>query len=168
MGVRWTTWSQNWPGWWLLEQVSWRGGAQAPGTGRHGHEEVPELDVLGQGWMGEGHLLADHHLQPSEVDPYSCIPPRPPPRPAQAQAEPGEGALRATACPGFLWGVSLPWVHIYVHVLPTQEVFKERIGYPHLQEVLQSHGPPTHRLLQELLNMVRAQGLQQGPKGSQA
>lgn len=37
-----------------------------------------------------------------------------------------------------------------------QEVFKERIGYPHLHEVLQSHGPPTHRLLQELLDMVRA------------
>ncbi|XP_030792221.1 neurobeachin-like protein 2 isoform X2 [Rhinopithecus roxellana] len=35
-----------------------------------------------------------------------------------------------------------------------KEVFKERIGYPHLQEVLQSHGPPTHRLLQELLNMA--------------
>ncbi|ELK24974.1 Neurobeachin-like protein 2, partial [Myotis davidii] len=34
-----------------------------------------------------------------------------------------------------------------------KEVFKERIGYPHLHEVLQSHGPPTHRLLQELLNM---------------
>lgn len=39
--------------------------------------------------------------------------------------------------------------------LPTQEVFKERIGYPHLHEVLQSHGPPTDRLLQELLNMVK-------------
>uniref|UniRef100_A0A9L0SHQ7 Neurobeachin like 2 n=1 Tax=Equus caballus TaxID=9796 RepID=A0A9L0SHQ7_HORSE len=35
-----------------------------------------------------------------------------------------------------------------------KEVFKERIGYPHLHEVLQSHGPPTHRLLQELLNMA--------------
>ncbi|XP_075403354.1 neurobeachin-like protein 2 isoform X1 [Tenrec ecaudatus] len=35
-----------------------------------------------------------------------------------------------------------------------KEVFKERIGYPHLQEVLQSHGPPTPRLLQELLNMA--------------
>ncbi|XP_066208131.1 neurobeachin-like protein 2 isoform X1 [Saccopteryx leptura] len=35
-----------------------------------------------------------------------------------------------------------------------KEVFKERIGYPHLYEVLQSHGPPTHRLLQELLNMA--------------
>uniref|UniRef100_A0A286Y0J3 Neurobeachin-like protein 2 n=1 Tax=Cavia porcellus TaxID=10141 RepID=A0A286Y0J3_CAVPO len=35
-----------------------------------------------------------------------------------------------------------------------KEVFKERIGYSHLQEVLQSHGPPTHRLLQELLNMA--------------
>ena len=33
-------------------------------------------------------------------------------------------------------------------------MFKERIGYPHLHEVLQSHGPPTHRLLQELLNMA--------------
>lgn len=47
-----------------------------------------------------------------------------------------------------------------------QEVFKERIGYPHLHEVLQSHGPPTHRLLQELLNMVRAGAWGQGPKGS--
>ncbi|KAM7336917.1 hypothetical protein ACRRTK_003036 [Alexandromys fortis] len=35
-----------------------------------------------------------------------------------------------------------------------KEVFKERIGYQHLQEVLQSHGPPTQRLLQELLNMA--------------
>nr|XP_019579571.1 PREDICTED: neurobeachin-like protein 2 isoform X4 [Rhinolophus sinicus] len=35
-----------------------------------------------------------------------------------------------------------------------KEVFKERIGYPHLHEILQSHGPPTHRLLQELLNMA--------------
>ncbi|XP_054992464.1 neurobeachin-like protein 2 isoform X1 [Sorex araneus] len=35
-----------------------------------------------------------------------------------------------------------------------KEVFKERIGYSHLHEVLQSHGPPTHRLLQELLNMA--------------
>jgi len=46
-----------------------------------------------------------------------------------------------------------------------QEVFKERIGYPHLHEVLQSHGPPTHRLLQELLNMVRAGAGGQGPCG---
>uniref|UniRef100_G3SM56 Neurobeachin-like protein 2 n=1 Tax=Loxodonta africana TaxID=9785 RepID=G3SM56_LOXAF len=35
-----------------------------------------------------------------------------------------------------------------------KEVFKERIGYPQLQEILQSHGAPTHRLLQELLNMA--------------
>lgn len=54
-----------------------------------------------------------------------------------------------------------PFPHI-----PTQEVFKERIGYPHLHEVLQSHGPPTHRLLQELLNMVRAGPWDQGPEGS--
>lgn len=50
---------------------------------------------------------------------------------------------------------------------PAQEVFKERIGYPHLHEILQSHGPPTHRLLQELLNMVRARaGVNIHPKGS--
>uniref|UniRef100_A0A5F8HED5 Neurobeachin-like protein 2 n=1 Tax=Monodelphis domestica TaxID=13616 RepID=A0A5F8HED5_MONDO len=35
-----------------------------------------------------------------------------------------------------------------------QEVFKERIGYSHLFEVLKSQGPPTKRLLQELLNMA--------------
>nr|XP_044992261.1 LOW QUALITY PROTEIN: neurobeachin-like protein 2 [Jaculus jaculus] len=35
-----------------------------------------------------------------------------------------------------------------------KEVFKERIGYQHMQEVLQSHGPPTRRLLQELLDMA--------------
>lgn len=55
--------------------------------------------------------------------------------------------------------MSLPWAPVMSpprpHA-PAQEVFKERIGYPHLHEVLQSHGPPTHRLLQELLNMVRA------------
>ncbi|ELK10176.1 Neurobeachin-like protein 2 [Pteropus alecto] len=42
-----------------------------------------------------------------------------------------------------------------------KEVFKERIGYPHLHEVLQSHGPPTHRLLQELLNMEQLLALLQ-------
>ena len=47
-----------------------------------------------------------------------------------------------------------------------KEVFKERIGYPHLHEVLQSHGPPTHRLLQELLNMAVAGPWDQGPEGS--
>ncbi|NXW51293.1 NBEL2 protein, partial [Nyctiprogne leucopyga] len=35
-----------------------------------------------------------------------------------------------------------------------KEVFKERIGYAHLYEVLRSQGQPTQRLLQELLNMV--------------
>ncbi|XP_027560675.1 neurobeachin-like protein 2 [Neopelma chrysocephalum] len=34
-----------------------------------------------------------------------------------------------------------------------KEVFKERIGYTHLYEVLRSQGQPTQRLLQELLNM---------------
>lgn len=44
-------------------------------------------------------------------------------------------------------------------------MFKERIGYPHLLEVLQSHGPPTHRLLQELLNMVSAGDVGSGSQG---
>ncbi|XP_053116915.1 neurobeachin-like protein 2 isoform X2 [Hemicordylus capensis] len=35
-----------------------------------------------------------------------------------------------------------------------KEVFKERIGYSHLYEVLKSQSPPTKRLLQELLNMA--------------
>uniref|UniRef100_A0A4W3GXP0 Neurobeachin alpha-solenoid region domain-containing protein n=1 Tax=Callorhinchus milii TaxID=7868 RepID=A0A4W3GXP0_CALMI len=37
-----------------------------------------------------------------------------------------------------------------------KEVFKERIGYSHLYEVLKSRGRPSKRLLQELMNMVRA------------
>ncbi|XP_078396983.1 neurobeachin-like protein 2 isoform X4 [Cetorhinus maximus] len=35
-----------------------------------------------------------------------------------------------------------------------KEVFKERIGYSHLYEVLKSQGEPTKRLLQELMNMA--------------
>uniref|UniRef100_UPI00398EFA2E neurobeachin-like protein 2 isoform X1 n=1 Tax=Pristiophorus japonicus TaxID=55135 RepID=UPI00398EFA2E len=35
-----------------------------------------------------------------------------------------------------------------------KEVFKERIGYSHLYEVLKSQGEPTNRLLQELMNMA--------------
>ncbi|NWI56296.1 NBEL2 protein, partial [Calyptomena viridis] len=35
-----------------------------------------------------------------------------------------------------------------------KEVFKERIGYAHLYEVLRSQGQPTQRLLQELLSMA--------------
>ncbi|XP_061443028.1 LOW QUALITY PROTEIN: neurobeachin-like protein 2 [Rhineura floridana] len=35
-----------------------------------------------------------------------------------------------------------------------KEVFKERIGYSHLYEVLKSQSRPTRRLLQELLNMA--------------
>ncbi|XP_042328517.1 neurobeachin-like protein 2 isoform X2 [Sceloporus undulatus] len=35
-----------------------------------------------------------------------------------------------------------------------KEVFKERIGYTHLYEVLKSQSQPTNRLLQELLNMA--------------
>lgn len=36
-----------------------------------------------------------------------------------------------------------------------QEVFKERIGYNHLYEVLASLGQPSRHLLKELMNMVR-------------
>lgn len=36
-----------------------------------------------------------------------------------------------------------------------QEVFKERIGYTHLYEVLVSLGQPSRALLKELMNMVR-------------
>ncbi|KAG5833936.1 hypothetical protein ANANG_G00281190 [Anguilla anguilla] len=36
-----------------------------------------------------------------------------------------------------------------------KEVFKERIGYTHLHEVLVSLGQPSRRLLKELMNMVR-------------
>ncbi|XP_072317552.1 neurobeachin-like protein 2 isoform X1 [Eucyclogobius newberryi] len=35
-----------------------------------------------------------------------------------------------------------------------KEVFKERIGYSQLYDVLKSQGPPTKRLLQELMNMA--------------
>ncbi|KAM4026728.1 neurobeachin-like protein 2 isoform 3-T3 [Anomaloglossus baeobatrachus] len=35
-----------------------------------------------------------------------------------------------------------------------KEVFKERIGYPHLYEVLKSRSQPTKRLLQQLLSMA--------------
>ncbi|XP_078072023.1 neurobeachin-like protein 2 isoform X3 [Mustelus asterias] len=36
----------------------------------------------------------------------------------------------------------------------SKEVFKERIGYSHLYEVLKSQGEPTKHLLQELMNMA--------------
>lgn len=45
---------------------------------------------------------------------------------------------------------------IYVFPLTLQEVFKERIGYNHLYEVLTSLGQPSRHLLKELMNMVRA------------
>lgn len=35
-----------------------------------------------------------------------------------------------------------------------QEVFKERIGYNHLYEVITSLGQPSRHLLKELMNMV--------------
>lgn len=51
-----------------------------------------------------------------------------------------------------LWSVFLQ--PISVSFLP-QEVFKERIGYSQLFDVLKSQGQPTKRLLQELMNMVK-------------
>uniref|UniRef100_A0A8C9XVM0 Neurobeachin-like protein 2 n=1 Tax=Sander lucioperca TaxID=283035 RepID=A0A8C9XVM0_SANLU len=50
-----------------------------------------------------------------------------------------------------LWSVFLQ--PISVSFLP-QEVFKERIGYSQLFDVLKSQGQPTKRLLQELMNMA--------------
>lgn len=44
----------------------------------------------------------------------------------------------------------------YFCLLCTQEVFKERIGYSQLFDVLKSQGQPTKRLLQELMNMVKS------------
>lgn len=41
-----------------------------------------------------------------------------------------------------------------VALLRLQEVFKERIGYNHLYEVLISLGQPSRLLLKELMNMV--------------
>ncbi|XP_061093012.1 neurobeachin-like protein 2 isoform X2 [Conger conger] len=47
-----------------------------------------------------------------------------------------------------------------------KEVFKERIGYSHLFDVLKSQGQPTKRLLQELMNMaVEGHHSHRGPLG---
>ena len=43
----------------------------------------------------------------------------------------------------------------YFCLVSPQEVFKERIGYSQLFDVLKSQGQPTKRLLQELMNMVK-------------
>ncbi len=45
-------------------------------------------------------------------------------------------------------------VTVVLHGLFSQEVFKERIGYTQLFDVLKSQGQPTKRLVQELMNMV--------------
>uniref|UniRef100_A0A3B4ADB3 Neurobeachin-like protein 2 n=1 Tax=Periophthalmus magnuspinnatus TaxID=409849 RepID=A0A3B4ADB3_9GOBI len=44
--------------------------------------------------------------------------------------------------------------HLLTEVEVDQEVFKERIGYSQLFDVLKSQGLPTKRLLQELMNMA--------------
>ena len=74
-----------------------------------------------------------------------------------------------------LFSFMFPWVVCFIHYLcraevgllatplyfnilflpPLQEVFKERIGYNHLYEVLTSLGQPSRHLLKELMNMVR-------------
>lgn len=50
-------------------------------------------------------------------------------------------------CEAFFSDYFCPFFH--------QEVFKERIGYSQLFDVLKSQGQPTKRLLQELMNMVK-------------
>uniref|UniRef100_A0A8C2F2I8 Neurobeachin-like protein 2 n=1 Tax=Cyprinus carpio TaxID=7962 RepID=A0A8C2F2I8_CYPCA len=44
--------------------------------------------------------------------------------------------------------------NVVLCALSSQEVFKERIGYSQLFDVLKSQGQPTKRLLQELMNMA--------------
>lgn len=44
---------------------------------------------------------------------------------------------------------------LFLSLFPPQEVFKERIGYSQLFDVLKSQGQPSKRLLQELMNMVK-------------
>uniref|UniRef100_A0A8C3FXZ2 Neurobeachin like 1 n=1 Tax=Chrysemys picta bellii TaxID=8478 RepID=A0A8C3FXZ2_CHRPI len=48
-------------------------------------------------------------------------------------------------------------LHTFLNVtifFPLQEVFKERIGYAHMYEVLKSLGQPSRELLEELMNMA--------------
>lgn len=55
--------------------------------------------------------------------------------------------------PTIHWGESFS--NLFLSAPTPQEVFKERIGYSQLFDVLKSQGQPTKRLLQELMNMVK-------------
>lgn len=131
-------------------QALWAGGCQSRGAGACSQALGGPAIRRPWSWCPGWGLLGG----------WTCGPPlhpRVPRSPAPASLwSPGHCCLRQ----GFRGG-ELPWAHIHVRAPRPQEVFKERIGYPHLHEVLQSHGPPTHRLLQELLNMVRAARLLQ-------
>lgn len=124
---------------------------------------------LGSGLDWGGYLGADHHLQPSKRTLTPAAIRGPLPLPA---LQPGGRARWGSPerC-SFFWDFHGVWVcpggPYTCSLSPAQEVFKERIGYPHLLEVLQSHGPPTRRLLQELLNMVRSKAWVWGSRGSQ-
>lgn len=63
----------------------------------------------------------------------------------------GERGGKSTHCILCLFSCN---VTVVLCGLSSQEVFKERIGYSQLFDVLKSQGQPTKRLLQELMNMV--------------
>uniref|UniRef100_A0A8C2F2C6 Neurobeachin-like protein 2 n=1 Tax=Cyprinus carpio TaxID=7962 RepID=A0A8C2F2C6_CYPCA len=64
----------------------------------------------------------------------------------EAEVEQGGKNTRCIAC--------LVSCNVVLCALSSQEVFKERIGYSQLFDVLKSQGQPTKRLLQELMNMA--------------
>uniref|UniRef100_A0A8C1RXY8 Neurobeachin-like protein 2 n=1 Tax=Cyprinus carpio TaxID=7962 RepID=A0A8C1RXY8_CYPCA len=64
----------------------------------------------------------------------------------EAEVEQGGKNTRCIAC--------LVSCNVVLCGLSSQEVFKERIGYSQLFDVLKSQGQPTKRLLQELMNMA--------------
>uniref|UniRef100_A0A8C2FWK1 Neurobeachin-like 2 n=1 Tax=Cyprinus carpio TaxID=7962 RepID=A0A8C2FWK1_CYPCA len=63
----------------------------------------------------------------------------------------GERGGKSTHCILCLFSCN---VTVVLCGLSSQEVFKERIGYSQLFDVLKSQGQPTKRLLQELMNMA--------------
>lgn len=106
MGVKLTTWPQNWLGWWLLEQVSWGGGrcalwgaAQAsgwawspvgPGSWISWVRAAWGKDICGV--MATFSLLRWIHAPGLPAQPSTF-------QHGDPEAEPGEGALKAAASP---------------------------------------------------------------------
>ncbi|XP_068790145.1 neurobeachin-like protein 2 isoform X3 [Struthio camelus] len=79
------------------------------------------------------------------------------------EADGGQGELSAPLQPpevgeGSADAVAVHAVAVLTSIMSNspsaKEVFKERIGYSHLYEVLKSQGQPSQRLLQELLDMA--------------